>query len=609
MILNINDLSQSLSIKKTLLIPVLRKLQVLNKENEYYEDSITEDIFNELNPKITYDNYRKILKNLIEDRIYIELENAKLLEEKKQKEIEIDNLSKLLSDKLESIWFPTKRSKFILHIGPTNSGKTYNCIEAIKNSKGDCAYLSPLRLLAHEIFEKLNSCDIKTSLITGEDRVIVEGANVVSSTIEMLNYKKKYDIVVVDECFMITDNIRGKSWLKTILEVKSNEVHLISNLETKDTLIDLLTRLNQDFEVKEYFRKVPLVVSDSELQLNSIRKNKNKNKILFVVFSRLSVLYNKHVIESISDKNCSILYGNLPPEVKKEQMRRFIDGETDYCVSTDVVGMGLNMPCDIVCFMEIEKFDGVVKRPLNKTEVAQIGGRAGRFGLSDKGTITALNTNSLKYIRKVLDKEGKNKSKIYFGLTYEIFHLLEGDYNNRILNFKKLEIIPTKFEDLVSLQNVTEYTKLLMTNHIHNIKDDKKVWILINLPVKENNASYFNTIVKCVYENVKIPLVELQKKDLTDNRELENCEQQLSKLDLYLCLSNYREVYELLDIDYLQSIQYDKEILIMNINKYLLDKKKMNSKFCQSCGVNVGIEWKHKNCDDCHGSNDEYGDW
>ena len=43
----------------------------------------------------------------------------------------------------------TIKRNFILHIGPTNSGKTYEAVEVLKKAKNGI-YLAPLRLLAYE---------------------------------------------------------------------------------------------------------------------------------------------------------------------------------------------------------------------------------------------------------------------------------------------------------------------------------------------------------------------------------------------------------------------------------------------------------------------------
>lgn len=45
--------------------------------------------------------------------------------------------------------------KIIFHAGPTNSGKTYHAIQRYMEAKSG-VYCGPLKLLAHEIFEKSN---------------------------------------------------------------------------------------------------------------------------------------------------------------------------------------------------------------------------------------------------------------------------------------------------------------------------------------------------------------------------------------------------------------------------------------------------------------------
>src|ERR1035438_6613144 len=97
-------------------------------------------------------------------------------------------------------------------------------------------------------------------------------------------------------------------------------------------------------------------------------------KGVFITFSRIDVLINKMKIENLGFE-CSVLYGNLPPEVKKKQIEDFIEGRTSHLVATDVIGMGLNIPCDYLVFLEIEKYDGVQNRRLNPIEIRQIAGR------------------------------------------------------------------------------------------------------------------------------------------------------------------------------------------------------------------------------------------
>src|SRR5258708_18325995 len=90
------------------------------------------------------------------------------------------------------------------------------------------------------------------------------------------------------------------------------------------------------------------------------------------------------------NRSVSVVYGNLPPEVRRRQADRFAAGETEICVATDAVGMGLNLPADNVCFYELEKFDGTQVRPLTTNEIRQIGGRGGRFAFLPARLLSAL---------------------------------------------------------------------------------------------------------------------------------------------------------------------------------------------------------------------------
>lgn len=59
-----------------------------------------------------------------------------------------------------------------------------------------------------------------------------------------------------------------------------------------------------------------------------------------------------------------MIYGSLPPEIRRRQMNMFNSGETKVVVSTDAIGMGLNLPVRRIVFLEMDKFDGNERRPL-----------------------------------------------------------------------------------------------------------------------------------------------------------------------------------------------------------------------------------------------------
>ena len=116
--------------------------------------------------------------------------------------------------------YPTARAmkrKIVYHAGPTNSGKTYEALERLKQADEDGGiYCGPLRLLALEIYEKLNIDGISCSLSTGQELREIPGSDHVACTIEMCNTSKVWDVAVLDEIQMIKDTERGWAWTRYV---------------------------------------------------------------------------------------------------------------------------------------------------------------------------------------------------------------------------------------------------------------------------------------------------------------------------------------------------------------------------------------------------------
>ena len=84
---------------------------------------------------------------------------------------------------------------FILHIGPTNSGKTYQALQRLKQAYHGI-YLGPLRLLALEVYEKMKEYGVACTMLTGQECIAEENSRVTASTVEMADFCKVYDIAV-----------------------------------------------------------------------------------------------------------------------------------------------------------------------------------------------------------------------------------------------------------------------------------------------------------------------------------------------------------------------------------------------------------------------------
>ena len=295
--------------------------------------------------------------------------------------------------------FPLARSlrrRLIFHTGPTNSGKTYTAFQQLKKA-GTGYYLAPLRLLALEGYETLRDDGVSASLITGEEQLLDEDATHISSTIEMLSFETEVDCCVIDEVQMIDDRDRGWAWANAIIGAPAKTVIMTGSPNAREAVIALAEYLGEPLEIIEFERKNPLELLKSATPITAIEP-----KTAVIAFTRSNALRLKQQLSKTY--KTSVIYGNLSPEVRREEARRFREGETDILVATDAISMGLNLPIKTLLFSKADKFDGQNQRNLTATEVRQISGRAGRYGLSEKGYVGALTPDVLKTITSLFTK-------------------------------------------------------------------------------------------------------------------------------------------------------------------------------------------------------------
>lgn len=290
------------------------------------------------------------------------------------------------------------------YLGPTNSGKTYHALNSLMAAKSG-VYLAPLRLLAMEVHDKLMAAGVPCNLITGEERVIVSGAQHTASTIEMMNPSKQVDVAIIDEIQMLQDPDRGSAWTAALVGVPARQVFICGANSVTTPCLRVLEYLNETYEITQLQRMTPLVFEEASLCGKRYSKPKLKNQLqkgdAFIAFSRKDVLTLSARFRQWGYSVASI-YGALSPEVRRHESERFCNGSADILVATDAIGMGLNLPIRRVVFTAIHKFDGVASRPLNATEVRQIAGRAGRFGIYETGFVNVLEDDERMHIEHML---------------------------------------------------------------------------------------------------------------------------------------------------------------------------------------------------------------
>ena len=270
-----------------------------------------------------------------------------------------------------------------LYVGAPNSGKTYAAFERLAAAH-DGAYLAPLRLLALEGRDRLVGRGVACSLLTGEENVPADNALVVSSTIEMVNTNKPIDVAVIDEAQMIFDASRGWAWTQAIVGVPANEVIIICSAYAVPAIENLLKLCGENCTVKQFERKQHVQLLPGPVPIAALKKGD-----AVVAFSRREVLILRDQVAA-NGHPVSVIYGALPPEVRRREAERFAQGASHILIATDAIGMGLNLPIRRVLFSTMTKFDGQADRTINESEVHQIAGRAGRYGMHEEGFVGVL---------------------------------------------------------------------------------------------------------------------------------------------------------------------------------------------------------------------------
>ncbi|KAJ5310144.1 ATP-dependent RNA helicase DHX8 [Penicillium atrosanguineum] len=316
-------------------------------------------------------------------------------------------------------WYPAARSiqrTVHLHVGPTNSGKTYHALKRLEASKSGF-YAGPLRLLAQEVYHRFKTSGIPCSLVTGDEVKVPEDGQVprvMSNTVEMVSLGQDFDVGVIDEIQMISNPQRGWAWTRAVLGARVKELHLCGETRAVPLIRELCALTGDNLEIHRYDRLNPLQVMPQSLKgnLNNLQKGD-----CLVSFSRVGIHALKADIERLTGRRAAIVYGGLPAEIRTQQANLFNnpDNDYDFLVASDAIGMGLNLSCKRVIFETlIKRLPGGLQR-LSVPEIKQIGGRAGRYrpasATNDSedganvGLVTSLEEVDLPYIVRAMGTE------------------------------------------------------------------------------------------------------------------------------------------------------------------------------------------------------------
>ena len=525
-------------------------------------------------------------RNISPSRMMIKYEQVvKRAREREERESLRRNILDKIPERIPDL-YPAARAMtrhFILHVGPTNSGKTYEAIEALKRADTGI-YLGPLRLLAFEQYDRLNREEVPCDLITGEEEIFIDFARHRASTVEMLPVDREFDCAVIDEAQMIGDSERGGAWTTAILGVCAPEVHVCLAPEAEDCVVRMIKDCGDDYQIVRHERKTPLVCDERKF---SFPKDVEKGDAL-IVFSRRDVHSVASVLQSKGTR-CSVIYGSLPHDVRHTQAGNFMQGKTDVVVATDAIGMGMNLPIRRIVFLEDRKFDGKEERMLRDSEIKQIAGRAGRFGIYDEGLYNSI--FSPQWLRGAVNSRTPDLVKAYVDFPKSLKYV--GDKLSQTMRQWNEITISEGYErgniarEIALAEKAEKYTN-----------DRELIYEFATIPFDEKDETLMQMWYDMLYCQIDgLPYVYTRvKTDRTtsdDSEELRILEHKYKICDM---LFYYKRRFEPDRFSWIGEKKREISDRIIEI----LNRQKLSPRRCIICGRKLSWNHRFKFCERCY---------
>ncbi|WP_370074122.1 helicase-related protein [Salipiger bermudensis] len=394
-----------------------------------------------------------------------------------------------------------QRARIAAVLGPTNTGKTHYAIERMLGHRTGMIGL-PLRLLAREVYDKVVAArgPGTVALVTGEERIVPPRAQYWICTVEAMPEGMGCDFVAIDEIQLCADPERGHVFTDRLLRMRGLHETLFLGSDTMRGPINALVK------GCEFIRRERM----SQLgYLGSKKISRMPARSAIVGFSVDNVYAIAELIRRTKG-GAAVVMGALSPRTRNAQVDLYQNGEVDYLVATDAIGMGLNLDIDHVAFSSLTKFDGRRMRPLQPNELAQIAGRAGRgmkpgtFGTTgDAGQIPddwveAITSHSFTPLRKL----NWRNPKLNFGSIQGLVHSLELSPNDEWLAKAR------EADDLMALKTLGQEAEVQA--RATNPRSVQLLWDVCRIPdfrgiSHAEHAGLLQVIFQHLHERGEIP--------------------------------------------------------------------------------------------------------
>ena len=394
-----------------------------------------------------------------------------------------------------------QNSRITAVLGPTNTGKTHYAIERMLAYRSGVIGL-PLRLLAREVYDKIVAArgPSVVALVTGEERIVPDRAQYWVCTVEAMPEGMGCDFLAIDEIQLCADPERGHVFTDRLLRARgTHETVFLGADSMRPTIAALVPGV-------QFVRRERM----SQLEYTGSRKvSRMKPRSAIVGFSVDDVYAFAELLRR-QKGGAAVVMGALSPRTRNAQVELYQNGDVDYLVATDAIGMGLNLDINHVAFSSTVKFDGRRMRMLMPNELAQIAGRAGRgmsngtFGVTgeaeplDEDVAEAIMDHRFAPVRKL----NWRNARLQFGSVEALIRSLEQAPDHELL------IRSRDADDLLALKSLHQVAEVQA--RASDGPSVKLLWDVCRIPdfrgiSHAEHASLLETVFGHLHERGRVP--------------------------------------------------------------------------------------------------------
>ncbi len=406
--------------------------------------------------------------------------------------------------------------RIVAVLGPTNTGKTHYAIERMLAHRTGIIGL-PLRLLAREVYDRIVAIrgPSVVALVTGEERIVPERTQYWVCTVEAMPDGLGCDFLAVDEIQLCADAERGHVFTDRLINARGLIETLFMGSDTMRSAIAALVPKVQ-FQYRERF---------SELTYTGSKKISRMTPRAAIVGFSVENVYAIAELIRRQKGGAAVVMGALSPRTRNAQVEMYQNGDVDFLVATDAIGMGLNLDIDHVAFSGLRKFDGRRMRDLHPNELAQIAGRAGRymrpgtFGVTGEApslhddTVSAITSHNFTPIQKL---QWRNSRLEFGGIDRLIASLEQLPDDPRLARAREAD-------DLMALKALSE--NVVIRAQAMDGPSVKLLWDVCRIPdfrsiSHQEHANLLERIYGFLYELGRVPddwiALQVSRIDRTD---------------------------------------------------------------------------------------------